>query len=50
MITRARHGIVKPKDFSDYVMKADAEVLDYDLCLVAAEEPDSVDAALSEDC
>lgn len=39
MITRARGGIVKPNPiYNDYVMKADADEFDDDLCLVAAED------------
>ena len=52
MTTRARDGIVQPNPrYDDYVMTADVEALEItEICLVAAEEPASVDAALNEAC
>ena len=52
MITRARDGIVQPvSKYQDFVMAAEAVMDDEDdRCLAAAEEPASVDAALSEAC
>ena len=50
MITRARDGIVQPvSKYQDFVMATEADMDDEDdRCLAAAEEPASVDAALSE--
>jgi hypothetical protein len=52
MTTRVRDGIVQPNPrFNDYVMIIDDELAEYDeLCLIAAEEPADVDAALNEAC
>ena len=51
MVTRARAGITKPNHlYDDYVMKADVEVQCEEACLLAAEEPASVVAALNKEC
>jgi hypothetical protein len=52
MTTRARDGIVQPNRlYDDFVMAAEAEAHEVEeQCLAAAEEPASVDAALSEAC
>ena len=52
MITRARDGIVQPnKLYDEFVLAAEVDAFEMDeQCLAAAEEPASMDAALSEAC
>lgn len=51
MLTRARDGIVQPnKLYDDFVLAAEVDAFELDELCLAAEEPVSVDATLSEEC